>query len=49
MAAENQQLEWVRRAQAGDLQAFEQLFNQYQRGIYNIIYQMVRNELMQRT
>src|SRR4051812_43575680 len=44
LAAENQQLEWVRRAQAGDLQAFEQLFNQYQRGIYNIIYQMVRNE-----
>jgi RNA polymerase sigma-70 factor, ECF subfamily len=36
--------ELVRRAQAGDLQAFEQLFNQYQRGIYNTIYQMVRSE-----
>jgi len=44
LAVENQQLEWVRRAQAGDLQAFEQLFNQYQRGIYNLVYQMVRNE-----
>lgn len=44
MAAENPQIEWVRRAQAGDLQAFEQLFDQYQRGIYNVIYQMVRSE-----
>lgn len=41
---ENQQTEWVRRAQAGDLQAFEQLFNHYHRGIYNTIYQMVRND-----
>lgn len=44
LAAENQQAEWVRQAQAGDLDAFEQLFNQYQRGIYNTIYQMVRND-----
>lgn len=44
LAAENPQTEWVRRAQAGDLQAFEQLFDQYQRGIYNVIYQMVRSE-----
>ncbi len=41
---ETQQTEWVRRAQAGDLQAFEQLFEQYHRGIYNTIYQMVRND-----
>jgi len=34
----------VRRAQAGDLQAYEQLFNQYNRGIYNLIFQMVRND-----
>jgi RNA polymerase sigma-70 factor (ECF subfamily) len=34
----------VRRAQAGDVQAFEQLFNQYHRGIYNTVYQMVRSE-----
>ena len=44
LSADNQQLEWVRQAQKGDVQAFEQLFNQYQRGIYNLIYQMVRNE-----
>jgi RNA polymerase sigma-70 factor, ECF subfamily len=41
---ETQQTEWVRRAQAGDLQAFEQLFEQYHRGVYNTIYQMVRND-----
>jgi RNA polymerase sigma-70 factor (ECF subfamily) len=44
LAAENPQTEWVRRAQGGDLQAFEQLFDQYQRGIYNVIFQMVRSE-----
>ena len=44
LAAENPQTEWVRRAQAGDLQAFEQLFDHYQRGIYNVIFQMVRSE-----
>jgi RNA polymerase sigma-70 factor (ECF subfamily) len=37
-------VEAVRRAQAGDLKAFEELFAQYQRGIYNAIYQMVRSE-----
>ncbi len=42
--ADNSQTEWVRRAQAGDLEAFEQLFNQYHRGVYNIIYQMVRSD-----
>lgn len=42
--AENPQIEWVRRAQAGDLEAFEQLFNQHQRGVYNVIYQMVRSD-----
>lgn len=36
--------DWVRRAQEGDVRAFEQLFQQYQRGIYNTVYQMVRNE-----
>jgi len=44
LAAENSITEWVRQAQAGDLQAFERLFNHYQRGIYNVIYQMVRSE-----
>lgn len=44
MGADNPQLEWVRQAQAGDLQAFEQLFNHYHRGIYNAIYQMVRSD-----
>jgi RNA polymerase sigma-70 factor, ECF subfamily len=34
----------VRLAQQGDLQAFEQLFQQYQRGIYNTIFQLVRSE-----
>lgn len=36
--------ERVRLAQGGDLRAFEQLFQQYQRGIYNAIYQVVRSE-----
>ena len=36
--------DWVRRAQEGDVRAFEQLFQQYHRGIYNTIYQMTRNE-----
>jgi RNA polymerase sigma-70 factor (ECF subfamily) len=36
--------DWVRRAQEGDVRAFEQLFHQYHRGIYNAIYQMTRNE-----
>lgn len=44
LADEKPQAEWVRRAQAGDLAAFEQLFNQYHRGIYNAIYQMVRSD-----
>lgn len=44
MPADNSQAELVRRAQAGDLEAFELLFNQYQRGVYNVIYQMVRSE-----
>jgi len=44
LGADNPQHEWVRRAQAGDLQAFEQLFEHYQRGIYNTIYQMVRSD-----
>jgi RNA polymerase sigma-70 factor, ECF subfamily len=44
LGAENPTTECVRRAQAGDLQAYEQLFNQYNRGIYNLIFQMVRND-----
>ena len=36
--------DWVRRAQEGDVRAFEQLFQQYHRGIYNTIYQMTRND-----
>ncbi len=42
--ADNSITQWVREAQAGDLEAFERLFNHYQRGIYNVIYQMVRSE-----
>jgi RNA polymerase sigma-70 factor (ECF subfamily) len=42
--AENPTTELVRQAQAGDIQAFERLFEQYQRGIYNAIFQMVRSE-----
>jgi RNA polymerase sigma-70 factor (ECF subfamily) len=34
----------VRQAQTGDLQAFERLFEQYHRGIYNAVYQMVRSD-----
>lgn len=44
LGAENPQTEWVRQAQSGDLQAFERLFEHHQRGIYNVIYQMVRSE-----
>jgi RNA polymerase sigma-70 factor (ECF subfamily) len=44
LAIDPQAIEAVRRAQAGDLKAFEELFSQYQRGIYNAIYQMVRSE-----
>jgi RNA polymerase sigma-70 factor (ECF subfamily) len=44
VGTENPQIDWVRQAQTGDLQAFEQLFNHYQRGIYNTIFQMVRSE-----
>jgi RNA polymerase sigma-70 factor (ECF subfamily) len=36
--------DWVRRAQEGDVRAFEQLFQQYHRGIYNTIYQMTGND-----
>jgi RNA polymerase sigma-70 factor (ECF subfamily) len=36
--------EWVRRAQAGDVDAFEQLFRQFQRSVYNLVYQMIRSE-----
>jgi RNA polymerase sigma-70 factor (ECF subfamily) len=34
----------VRRAQRGEVDAFEQLFSHYQRGIYNLVFQMVHNE-----
>ena len=36
--------DWVRRAQEGDVRAFEQLFQQYHRGIFNAIYQMTHND-----
>jgi RNA polymerase sigma-70 factor, ECF subfamily len=36
--------DWVRRAQEGDVRAFEQLFQQYHRGIFNTIYQMTHND-----
>lgn len=44
MGVENPQTEWVRQAQSGDLQAFERLFDHYHRGIYNVIFQMLRSE-----
>lgn len=44
MPADNPQADLVRRAQAGDLDAFQQLFEKYQRGVYNIIFQMVRSD-----
>jgi RNA polymerase sigma-70 factor (ECF subfamily) len=44
LASDPPAIDLVRRAQSGDLGAFEQLFQQYQRGIYNAIYQMVRSE-----
>ena len=44
LASENPIIDRVRRAQAGDVAAFEELFEQFQRGIFNAIYQMVRNE-----
>lgn len=44
LAVQNPQIEWVRRAQQGDLAAFEQLFQQHQRGVYNLVYQMVRSD-----
>ena len=44
LASENPQADLVRRAQAGDLDAFQQLFEQYQRGVYNIIFKMVRSD-----
>ena len=44
MAADNPQTEWVRQAQTGDLQAFERLFDHYQRGVFNVVYQMTHSE-----
>jgi len=44
LGVENPQTEWVRQAQSGDLQAFERLFDHYHRGIYNVIFQMLRSE-----
>jgi len=44
LPADNPQADLVRRAQAGDLDAFQQLFEKYQRGVYNIIFQMVRSD-----
>jgi RNA polymerase sigma-70 factor (ECF subfamily) len=44
LAGELSVAERVRLAQSGDLHAFEQLFQQYHRGIYNTIFQLVRNE-----
>jgi RNA polymerase sigma-70 factor (ECF subfamily) len=44
LGPDNPQTEWVRRAQKGDVEAFERLFEQHQRGVYNVVYQMVRSE-----
>ncbi|MDO8589206.1 MAG: sigma-70 family RNA polymerase sigma factor [Armatimonadota bacterium] len=34
----------VRRTKTGDVEAFEQLFNRYQKRVYNIVYGMIGNE-----
>jgi len=34
----------VRRTKAGDLSAYEELFNRYQKRVYNIVYQIVSDE-----
>jgi RNA polymerase sigma-70 factor (ECF subfamily) len=44
LATDISAVERVRQAQQGDVRAFEQLFQQYQKGIYNAIYQIVRSE-----
>jgi len=44
LASESPINELVRRAQTGDVAAFEELFNQFQRTIYNVVFQMLRNE-----
>jgi len=44
LATEITAVERVRQAQQGDVRAFEELFQQYQKGIYNAIYQIVRSE-----
>jgi len=44
LATDISAVERVRQAQKGDVRAFEQLFQQYQKGIYNAIYQVVRSE-----
>src|SRR5205085_8607431 len=44
LATELSAVERVRQAQQGDVRAFGQLFQQYQKGIYNAIYQIVRSE-----
>ena len=36
--------ELIRKVRDGDVQAFEQLFNRYQKRVYNIVYRMVGNE-----
>ncbi len=44
VGSDSPHVEWVRRAQTGDVDAFELLFNQYQRAVYNLVYQMVRSD-----
>jgi len=34
----------IRRVRDGDVSAFDQLFNSYQKRVYNLIYRMVGNE-----
>jgi RNA polymerase sigma-70 factor (ECF subfamily) len=43
---EESPLEWelIRRSQAGDIEAFGQLVTKYRTKIFNMVYQMVRNE-----
>jgi RNA polymerase sigma-70 factor (ECF subfamily) len=37
-------LELVRRTKSGDVQAFEELFNRYQKRVYNLVYRILSDE-----
>lgn len=43
-AIEHVDVELIRAAKTGDMKAFEEMFNRYQKRVYNMVYGMVRNE-----